>query len=313
MKKYVCKRLFGFIFVLFGISILTFVIMHISPVDSAEAYIRKTCLVPSEEAVRQLREEMGLNEPLYVQYLLWLKGIIKLDFGTSVISKEAVIDEFKKTFPVTLKLVTTAIVIIIMISIPLGVISAVYKNKFGDHLIRILTLVGVSLPNYLIGFLLIYVFGVYLGIMPIMGEGTIQQIILPAFTLAIPVTANYARMLRVNMLENMNMDYIKYARARGLKESSVVLKHVLINALLPMITILGQSIGYLMAGSAIVETIFSWPGMGQYCVNAIYNRDYPVIKSYVLLLATIFVFCNLLSDIINMAIDKRILKEGADV
>ncbi len=313
MKKYILKRLGGFIFVLFGISILTFVIMHISPVDSAEAYIRKTSLVPSEEAVLKAREEMGLNQPLHIQYLSWIKDLLKLDLGTSYITKESVLSEFKIRFPITLKLVAVSIFIILLISIPLGVISAVYKNKFLDHLIRIFALIGVSLPNYLIGFLLIYIFGVYLNILPIMGEGTLKQIILPAFTLAIPVASSYIRMLRVNMLENMNMDYIKYARARGVKESLVILKHVLINALVPMITILGQSIAYMMAGVAIVETIFSWPGIGQYCINAIYNRDYPVIQSYVLLLATIFVFCNLLSDIINMAIDPRILKEGEGV
>ena len=313
MKGYILKRLGGFVFVLFGISILTFVIMHISPVDSAEAYIRKTSLVPSEEALQKIREEMGLNKPLPIQYLSWVKNLLKLDLGTSYITNESVLNEFKSRFPVTLKLVTAAVFIILLISIPLGVISAVYKNKFLDHLIRILALLGVSLPNYLIGFLLIYVFGVYLKLLPIMGEGTARQIILPAFTLAIPVASSYIRMLRVNMLENMNMDYIKYARARGVEENLVIFKHVLINALLPMITILGQSIAYMMAGIAIVETIFSWPGIGKYCIDAIYNRDYPVIQSYVLLLATIFVFCNLLTDIINMAIDPRILKEGADV
>ena len=313
MKKYLLKRFPSLILVLLGISTLTFLIAHISPVDSAEVYVRKTSLVPNEAMIEKVREEMGLNKPLGVQYLEWLKSVLRFDFGTSYISKQPVLQEFKRTFPLTLKLVAFAVGLILVISIPLGIISAVYKNKLIDHLIRIVSLIGVSVPNYVIGYLLIYLLGVRLKILPLMGEGSIKHIIMPAFTLAIPIISSYIRVLRVNMLENMNTDYVRYARARGIGERLIILKHVFINAILPMITILGQTIAYMMAGTAIVETIFSWPGIGQYCITAINNRDFPVVKAYVLLLAAMFVLCNLLSDTINIAINPRILKENGEL
>ncbi|MEG6511749.1 nickel ABC transporter permease [Desulforamulus ruminis] len=313
MGKYIRKRLFGLVFVLIGITFLTFLITNISPIDPAEAFVRRNAKAATEEQVEKMREEMGLNKPIPVQYLHWLKNVVRLDFGESLVSRKPVLEEMKRAFPATLVLVGTASLIILVASIPLGVLAAVYRNSFFDHLIRVLTLFGISTPNFWLGFVLMYYFAVKLKLVPVVGFGEFKNVILPAVTLAVPVISTIIRFLRANMLEVMNKEFVVYAEARGIKKEVIIWKHIFKNAVPPMVTLFGQTIGNLVAGTAIIESVFSWPGIGLYAVTAIMNRDYMAINAYVLLVALIFVLCNLLADIINLFINPALIKEGGEV
>jgi peptide/nickel transport system permease protein len=312
MKQYLIKRLFYLIPVIFGVSIITFGLINLAPGDPAEIILRSSGVEPTMEAVAALREELGLNDPVYIQYGRWVLDVLHLDLGESYRTGRPVAEEILYRFPATLELTVAAIFFMLLVSMPSGILAALHRHAFVDHLSRIWALVGASLPGFWLGLLLIYYFSVKLGIFPVMGRGGLEHLVLPAVTLGFGMAATYARLLRASMLEVLGQDYIKVARARGLKEKLIVGRHALKNALMPVVTAFGMSFGHLLGGAVIVETIFAWPGVGKFFVDSIFNRDYPVIQGYALFMAVVFVIVNLLVDITYVFLDPRIrLEKGS--
>ncbi len=310
MRSYVLKRLVNLIYVILGITLMSFVLANISPVDPAEAYVRRNSKTADAEQIERIREEMGFNRPVYIQYLAWAGKAVRLDLGESLVSGRPVRAEIMEAFPKTVLLVAASMLMTLVVALPVGIICAVYRNRAFDNIVRVLTLVGISIPGFWLGFVLMYLFSVKLKLVPVVGFGRLENILLPAATLAVPVIALVIRLLRANMLENINKDFVTYAKARGISGRKIIAKHVFKNALPPMITLLGQTAGYMVAGTAVIESIFSWPGMGMYAVKAIMDRDFPAVNAYVMIMAVVFVICNLFADVANMMISKGLVKEG---
>lgn len=310
MIRYIAKRIAALVPILIGVSIITFILVHIVPVDPALVYLRISDITPTDKMVLEIRSELGLDKPMYMQYFSWIYNVLHLDFGKSFITKKPVLEEIFRYFPATLELTIVSIMIMITVSIPIGILTAVYKDSKFDRIIRIITFTGSSMPNYWLALLLIYIFSFKLNLFPIQGKGGVEHIVLPSITLALGHVSTYIRLLRTNMLENLNKNYVFYAKARGLKQRIIIGKHVFKNALSSIITALGVTFGHAIAGSVIVENIFGWPGMGRFIISSIFSRDYPVIQCYVLIMAVVFVFSNLIVDIINYILDPRLMKEG---
>lgn len=292
--------------VLIGVTILSFIFSNISPVDPAQAYVMKNIPNPTQEQIEAVREELGLNLPIYEQYYNWLINCLKGDFGKSLTTRNYVIEDIFKKLPATLSIVGMAMLWIVLITFPVALICAVKKDSVLDHAVRIVSIIGVSIPSFWLGFLLLLVFAVFIPIFVVVDFGSLRSLILPSLTIAVPVICSLTRMLRSTILSNLNQDYVLYAKARGLSNSTIMFKYVLKNSLPPVITALCQSFGYMIAGSAIVESVFSWPGLGSHLVNAIFGRDLPTINGAVLILAVIFVICNLFADLVNNLINPRI-------
>lgn len=310
MSWFIFKRLTSLIPILLGISLITFILLHLIPGDPAVAYLRASHIPPTDETVAALRVELGLNKPLYVQYFEWLGKVLQLDLGMSYVSNNSVWEEILVHFFPTVQLTFASLIFIVVISLPLGMISAIYKGKLVDQFSRILAFVSVSMPTFWLGFLLIYFLSVKLDLFPVLGRGTLAHLVLPSLTLAFAYIGTYMRLLRASMLGNLNEPFVVYARARGLRQRLIVIRHVLKKSLLPVITGLGMSFGNMLSGAVIVETIFAWPGMGQLFVTSILNQDYPMIQGCVLFMGVIFVVCNLLVDLTYSFLDPRIRWEG---
>ncbi|MDM5358466.1 nickel ABC transporter permease [Peribacillus sp. RS7] len=310
MSWFIFKRLTSLIPILFGVSLITFILLHLIPGDPAVAYLRASHIPPTNETVAALRVELGLNKPLYVQYFGWLGKVLQLDLGMSYVSNNSVWEEIVVHFFPTVQLTFASLILIVVISLPIGMISAIYKGKFVDQFSRIAAFVSVSMPTFWFGFLLIYFLSVKLDLFPVLGRGTLAHLVLPSLTLAFTYIGTYMRLLRASMLGNLNEPFVVYARVRGLRQRLIVIRHVLKMSLLPMITGLGMSFGNMLSGAVIVETIFSWPGMGQLFVTSILNQDYPMIQGCVLFMGVIFVVCNLLVDLTYSFLDPRIRWEG---
>lgn len=310
MLDYIVKRLLSLIPVLVGISIITFLMLRLTPGDPAEAYLRLSQIPPTEAAVAAVRAELGLDRPLTVQYWDWLVKALSLDFGKSYATHRPVWDEMMFLLPATAQLAAVSLVFTLAVSIPMGVLSAVYKDGWFDNFCRLVAFISAAMPNFWLGFMLMYFFALQLDLVPTLGRGSWEHFILPAVTLSFSYIATYIRLLRTSMLENLDQQFVVYARARGLRESTVIGRHVLKNAMLPIVTALGMSIGHLLSGSVIVESVFAWPGIGRFCVSAILNRDYPVVQCFVLIMSTVFVLSNLLVDIAYAWLDPRIRLKG---
>lgn len=306
MGWFIVKRLTSLLPILFGISLITFILLHLTPGDPAVAYLRASHIPPTDEAVAALHAELGLDKPLYIQYLNWLGKVVQLDLGISYVSKKSVWDEIMLHFFPTVQLAFASCILIIVISLPIGMISAIYKGKLVDQFSRIIAFVSVSMPAFWFGFLLIYFLSVKLDLFPVLGRGTFAHLVLPSLTLAFPYIGTYMRLLRASTLENLNEPFVVYARARGLRERLIVSRHVLKKSLLPLLTGLGMSLGNMLSGAVIVETVFAWPGMGSLFVNSIILRDYPMIQGCLLFMGVIFVVCNLLVDLAYAFLDPRI-------
>ena len=309
MRDFISKRLLSMIPILIGISFLSFVIINLSPSDPAEVALRVNEITVTEEAAQQMREELGLDKPFFERYTTWLKDCLQGDFGNSYVNKNPVADEIGKALPATLKLSGISLVITIIVSVSAGVLCAVYEGSIGDKITRAIIFLGTAMPSFWVGLLLMWLFAVKLDLFPTSGMETASSVILPAITLSLAYISTYVRLIRNNMVKNKRENYVLYARVRGLKESTII-KHVLKNSLQSSITALGMSIPKLIAGTVVVENIFAWPGVGRLCVNAIYNRDYPVIQAYILIMAVLFVVCNLLVDVISAMIDPRMRLEA---
>lgn len=310
MVSYIGKRILAIIpIVLFAI-LITFVLIHISPVDPAEAYLSAAHIHPTEELLAEKRHEFGLDQPLIVQYFQTVMKICRLDFGRSYLTNEPVWDEVTARMPATIQLAASSILFAMIVSIPLGFLSAVYKNSLIDNFSRLLSFFGASIPQFWLGYLLIFFFSVKLDWLPVEGRGSWEHLVLPTMTLSLALIAIYTRLLRASVLEQLQESYVLYARTRGIKEKVIMVKHVLKIAISPVITGLGMNFGKLLTGTIIVEQVFSWPGFGRYFVEAIFNRDIPVIQCYVLLAACLFIVCNLIVDLVQLYMDPRISLKG---
>lgn len=304
-------RFLQIVVVLLGISFLTFGLTYVAPGDPVRAMYAASGTIPDEEILEQRREAMGLNEPFLVQYLNWLDDCLHGDFGTSYSLNRPVAELLLARLWPTLKLALLSLLLMLVVAVPLGILSAVSKGGVLDYLIRGITFLGVSLPNFWVGLMLLYFFGVQLGVLPVVSSGQgFDRLILPAVTLAFAMTGKYTRQVRTAFLEELNQDYVTGARCRGLKESVILWRHVLPNSLLPLLTMLGLSLGSLLGGTAVVEVIFSYPGLGSLAVDAITSMDYSLIQGYVLWIALIYMVLNLLVDLSYGLLDPRIKKGG---
>lgn len=306
MLKYIFKRIVQLFVVLLGVTFLTFTITQAAPSDAAEMKYVSMGMMPSVELLEQTREEMGLNDPVLVQYVRWLDNVLHGDLGESSKFSEPVWTQMTKKLPATLKLAGVSMMVLIVIAFPLGVISAVKKNRAADYVIRFLSFFGISMPNFWLALLLMYIFAVKLGWFRVVSTDSLQGMVLPVATLTIPMISSYARQIRTALLEELNANYVTGARARGIPESRIIWGHVLPNAILPIITLIGLSVGHLLGGAAIIETIFSWQGIGNMVVEAIRVRDYPLIQGYVIWMALIYVTVNLIVDIAYRCLDPQI-------
>ena len=299
------KKFMYLIFVLLCISFLSFVLANIASVDPAEAYARRLNKSASEETIQQLRKDMGFDKHILKQYFLWLGKVIRLDFGNSYITHKPVLKEMLNALPVTIILASFSAFFILLFSVPLGIISALRVGTRVDKLVEFFSFLIISTPTYLAGLLLLLLFGMELKWFPVIGHGNPLSIICASFVLALPVIGSLTRVLRSLILEESEKDYILYAGARGVSKKDL-LRHLLINAAPSCVTLFGQNIGYLIAGTSIVETVFSASGLGQYAVNAALNRDFPAINGYIVLIALFFVLFNLASEIVGTLLNPKL-------
>ena len=309
--KYIIKRILQLIPLLFAITFLSFAMMRLAGSDVVEQKMLNTGQVVTEAQLQAAKTELGLDKPFLTQYGVWLSNMLHGDMGVSYVSGKEVFSTFTSKLPATLFLTFTSIVLTVIISIPLGIIAAVQKNRILDYIIRFLSFVGNSLPNFFVALVLMYVLGIKLGAFPIISrEMSWESVAMPTLTLAIAMSAKYLRQVRATVLEELNKGYVMGAKARGIKFSVVLWKSVLRESLVTIITLLALSIGSLLGGTAIVESIFMWDGVGKLAVDAINMRDYPIIQAYVMWMAIIYVLVNLITDLLYRVLDPRIRLEG---
>ena len=299
------RKLINAVIVLFGVSIIVFLLMYLTGDPVA-------LLLPMDaslEDAEMLRESLGLNDPLWQQYLRFAGQAVRGDFGVSLRHHQPALPMILAKMPATIELTLAGMAVALLIAIPLGIIAAVKSNTVIDYFGSLAALIGQSMPVFWLGLMLLYLVGVKWDLLPINGRGSWQNLILPAITVGAYTAATIVRLLRSRMLEVMQQDYIKTARAKGVKKNLIIIKHALRNALLPVITILGMQLGVLLGGAVITETIFSWPGVGRFMIQSIHNRDLPVVQAGVFVLASCIVIINLLTDVIYSWLDPRIKYE----
>lgn len=307
MARYLLRRILYLLPVWLGISLLAYALSGLAPGDPARLIVqRQFGEIPSEEAVQQVRVELGLNDPFPVRYVRWLFHAAQGDLGKSWRTGTPVLQDLTDRFPATLQIAVTALIIGLVIALPLGIISATRRNSPLDHISRLVALLGTSIPSFWLGYLLIIVFAVNLKLLPVAGRGGPEHLVLPALTLGLGAAASLTRLTRSSLLEVLGEDYLRTAWAKGLRERAVILRHALKNALIPIITVIGIRFGHLLGGAIIIETVFAWPGIGKYIVDAIYDRDYPAIQGFVLFTGTVFVLINLLVDLTYLWLDPRV-------
>jgi ABC-type dipeptide/oligopeptide/nickel transport system permease component len=303
MLAYIIRRILQLIPVLFLISLLVFLMLHFIPGDPA---VVVAGLEAPVEVVEQIRAELGLDKPLRVQYLAFMGRILKGDLGTSIRTGAPVTLEIAERFPYTLTIAFWATLLAAVVGMTTGVIAAVNHNRFWDNVTMVLTLLAISTPSYWLGLMLMLLFALYLGLLPSFGVSTPLHYIMPVITLGTQSAGLIARMTRSAMLDVLSQDYVRTARAKGLREIRVILKHGLKNALLPVVTIVGLRFGGLLAGTVLVESVFAIPGIGRMMVDGVLNRDYPMVQGAVLIIAASFVIINMLVDVLYALIDPRI-------
>jgi peptide/nickel transport system permease protein len=328
---YAVKRFLTIVPVLLGISLIVFSFIHLIPGDPAVAMLGERA---TPQRVAEVRAQLGLDRPLYIQYAIYAGKILRGDFGASILRGDPVLWDLLRRFPATVELATSAIFIAIAVGVPMGIISAVWRNSFFDGFSRLVALTGVSMPIFWLGLMLAWFFGVVLGWLPTgfrlgtdvrlvpvtnfyildslltrnpaaLASG-LRHLILPAVALSTIPMAVIARMTRASLLEVLSQDYIRTAESKGLPQQSVILRHAMRNALLPVMTVTGLQVGRLLAGAILTETIFSWPGIGLWIYESIQARDYPIVQGATLFIATIFVMVNLITDVLYAAVDPRI-------
>ena len=305
-KNAIISRLLQMVIVLIGISFLTFLLTYLSPGDPARNIYTHSGVMPTSEMIEEMRRNLGLDKPFLTQYTDWVINCLKGDFGQSFMLQKPVKELLLDRLWPTLKLTLASTILMLLFAVPLGVVSAVNHNKPVDYLVRAVTFFGVSIPNFWLGLMLILIFCVKLGLLPVVSSaGDFKSLILPAITLAVAMTAKYTRQVRTAVLEELHSDYVIGARARGVSESKILWGNVLPNSMLPLITMLGLSIGSLLGGTSVVEIIFSYPGLGNLAVAAITSADYFLLQGYVLWVSIIYMMINLIVDISYNYVDPR--------
>lgn len=310
MLFYVIKRCLLIPPLVLAVSLVIFLFLRLGGTQPALAYLRAANIPLSDQAIAEAERYLGLDKPIWEQYVIWLEGAMRLDFGQSYMTSRPVWDDLLYYLPATLKLSSFALLLTLALSLPLGIWAARYRERWPDFAIRGLAFIGVSVPNFWLAFMLVLLFAVQLGWLPAMGYGGLSHMLLPAVAIAFMSLCINARLLRAGMLETQGLRHVRYARMRGLSEAYIERHHVLRNSLLPIVTAVGMHIGELIGGALVVESIFSWPGMGRYMLSAISNNDYPVIQCCTLLMTVIFILCNLVIDLIYAYLDPRIRLEA---
>ena len=307
MKKYVLKRFLQLIPILLGITFLSFAMMHVAGSDAVtELYTNRGTEV-SQEILDARRAELGLDKPFLVQYFNWLAGMLTGDMGKSYVSGADVFTTFLSKLPATLLLTGLSIALTVLISIPLGILAAMKQDKIPDLLLRFCSFIGNALPNFFVAMLLMQLLSIKLKLLPVISDGVnLKSALMPALTLAISMSAKYMRQVRATVLEEWNKDYVQGANARGVRKSVILWKNVMKSSMLTIVTLLALSIGSLLGGTAIIESIFMWDGVGKLAVDAITMRDYPFIQAYVVWMAIIYVLVNLITDLMYHQLDPRI-------
>jgi peptide/nickel transport system permease protein len=311
LLRLVLVRLLALVPMLLALSVASFALVHVIPGDPALVMMGGE---GTTQAVEELRRQLGLDRPLHVRYLEWLGRIAQGDLGQSLYNRTQVSEELFWRMPTTLSLVTLALLLAIAIGIPAGLVSAAFRNSWIDHAARLLTLVSLSLPSFWLGLMLIILFSLWLNILPIVGYEPITRgfwkaipfLILPSLSLGAYLAALLTRLTRSSMLEVLNQDYVRTARAKGLRDRVVLMRHALRNAMIPIVTVIGINVGILLGGSAVIETVFVLPGVGQLVVRSLYNRDLPVIQGLILYVAVVYVVINLVVDILYTYLDPRL-------
>jgi peptide/nickel transport system permease protein len=306
MIRFLIEHLIQLVFVIFCVATLTFLLLRLSPGDPATIMLKTNDVPASNEALDSLRAELGLTESIGSQYLKWLKDVFTGQWGHSYVSKKPVVDELFERLPATLELAGASLIVMLAITFILGISTAIYSEGLLDRIGRLMALLGSAIPSFWLGFLFIYVFSVQYGLFPSMGRSTWQHLVLPALTLGLGLGTVYARVLRTNMLDMMNQNFVKAARARGMSTSRILVFQVFKHALLPIVTMIGTSFAFMLGGSIIVESIFSWPGLGRYIIESINIRDYPVIQGYAIFASILFVAIHSIVDFIYVLVDPRL-------
>jgi peptide/nickel transport system permease protein len=308
MDEYLLKRMVSSVIAITGVSLLTFLLLFVLPGDPAEmlAISKYGPRDATQAAIDHLIRQEGLDQPVVIQYARWLKGVVSGDMGTSRISGKPVWQEINVRFPATLCLAGTSLVVSLCVGLPLGIVAALQRGTLWDHLATGTSLIGVAIPNFWLGLILILVFGLYLGWLPTFGYGTLPHLVLPAATVGISMAGITARLTRSAVIDVLGQAYIKTARAKGLPGRVILSRHVIKNALIPIVTIAGIQLGHLLEGTVIIEMVFAWPGIGRLLIEAVHNRDVPQIQGCVLYIAIVFCLVNVLIDLLYTRLDPRV-------
>jgi peptide/nickel transport system permease protein len=303
MLAYIIRRILLLGFVLFGVATLVFFLIHLIPGDPVDIMLGDYAL-PGDK--QELRQTLGLDRPVWAQYRDYITGVVGGDLGMSIYSRRTVLEEIWERLPASAELMLGAMTVALLIAFPFGILSALRPYGLLDGSSMLISFLGVSIPNFWLGPLLIILFSIQLDWLPINERGSLAHLVLPSITLGTAMAAMLSRMIRSSLLEVLGEDYVQHARAKGLKERRVILAHALRNALIPVITIIGLQVGVLLSGAIITEAIFDWPGMGTLLLEAIYTRNYPLVQGCILMIATIYVVVNLLTDIAYAWADPRV-------
>ena len=305
--NYVYKRILQLIPILIGITFLSFAMMRVAGSDVVNEMYANRGTEVSQEIIDAKKAELGLDQPFLVQYVRWFGGLLRGDMGKSYVTGEAVFQTFLSKLPATLLLAAMSIFMTVLISVPLGILAAVRHDRIIDVMLRFCSFIGNAMPNFFVGMLLMQILSIKLGLLPVISTGVnIRSALMPTLTLAISMSAKYMRQVRATVLEELNKDYVQGAKARGVRDSVILWKNVMRSSLLTIITLLALSIGSLLGGTAIIESIFMWDGVGKLAVDAINMRDYPLIQAYVMWMAIIYVLVNLITDLLYHHLDPRI-------
>lgn len=306
------SRLMQLIIMILVLSLFTFVLMKLTPGDPIRDLLKVDEMVTTTEDEERLMKEYGFDQPILVQYGKWLVGVSQFDLGESIISKKPVLDMIMSRLPATLSLAIGGLVVLFLISVPLGLLGAVYEGRWPDFLSRWIALLGASMPSFWLGLLLIYFFSVKLDLLPVMGKGTLAHYVLPSVTLGIAMAPMYIRLLRERLISTLQSPYIEAAKARGLRKERILFFHALRGSFIPIVTMFGLSVGSLLGGVTVIEILFSWPGMGELIVSSVTQRDYPVIQGYILIIGFFVVVTNLIVDLLYMMINPQI-QQGKEI
>ncbi|TYS68240.1 ABC transporter permease [Sutcliffiella horikoshii] len=300
------SRLFQLIIMILILSFITFVLMKITPGDPVRALLKVDDVISTTEDKERVMKEYGFDKPIVIQYVQWLWNVAQLDLGESIISKRPVMEIILDKLPATFALSVGGLIALFVIAVPLGVLGAVYEGKWPDYISRWFAILGASIPSFWLGLLLIYFFSLKWNLLPVMGKGTLTHFVLPSITLGVAMAPLYIKLLRERLVSTLQSTYIESAYARGLGKGRILLFHALRGSLVPLVTMFGLSIGSLLGGVTVIEILFSWPGMGEMIVQAVMQRDYPLIQGYILVVGLIVVMTNLIVDFLYLIIDPQI-------